>query len=285
MEFAVIGGNAQALLLAHLLQKDGNVQLVVTDEAQATAISERGLVCGNDRQEIPVYSDIEQVNPDAYIFIAVHSEQLPPILKLLKIRRPGNPLIFVQQGMLYLEKARLLAHRQIAAATLDTDVVKVSKHEIRFSKQPLLEMGLIKGEASQFAQLPSLNHVQVEWMENLEERLFERLLRDSLINPLTALMQIKKGRLLTDPNAYELFRNLYNELYLAFPEIETLQPIEHVAAYCASRPEEISSMLADRLAGDFMDVDGLMLYILQTSKLELPLFKSFYHLLKTVEAN
>lgn len=285
MEFAVIGGNAQALLLAHLLQKDGDVQLIITDEAQATAISERGLVCGNDRQEIPVYSDIEQVNPNAFIFIAVHSEQLPPILRLLKIRRPGNPLIFVQQGMLYLEKARLLAHRQIAGGIFDSDVVKVSDHEIKFTKQTTLDLGMIKGEPAQFDGLLQLKHVKINWMENVEAQLFERLLRDCLVNPLTALMQIQKGRLLTDPNAYELFRNLYNELYLAFPEIETLQPIEKVAAYCASRPEEVSTMFADRLSGDLMDVDGVMLYVLQTSKLDLPLFKAYYHLLKTVEAN
>lgn len=285
MKFAVIGGNAQALLLAHLLKKDGDVQLVITDQAQAEQISTQGLVCGQERQEIPVYPDFEQVDPEAYIFITVHSEELPSILKLLKIRRPSNPLVFVQQGMLYLEKARLLAHRQITAGTLDADAVKISANEITFNKRPTLSLGLLKGEDFHAEALFQLQHVRVYWLDNLEGQLFDHLLRDTLINPLTALMQIKKGKLITDPNAYELFRNLYNELYLAFPEIETLQPIEHVAAYCASRPNEVSSMLADRTAGDSMDVDGLMLYVLQTSKLDLPLFKAFYHLLKTVEAN
>ncbi len=285
MKFAIIGGNAQALLLAHLLKKEGDVQLIITNEQQAAELNAHGLICGATKQPISVYTDFEQVDPDAYIFIAVHSEELPPILKLLKIRRPSNPLVFVQQGMLYIEKARLLAHRQIAAATLDCDAVKVNGHEIKYAKTPQLSLGVLKGEPVQFEALTHMGHVTVEWTEDIEKRLYEQLLRDSLINPLTALMKIEKGRLITDPNAYELFRNLYNELYLAFPEIESLQPIERVAAYCASRPEEISSMLADRLANDPMDVDGLMLYMLQISKLDLPLFKAFYHLLKTVEEN
>ncbi|MDE4086292.1 ketopantoate reductase C-terminal domain-containing protein [Planococcus maritimus] len=285
MKFAIIGGNAQALLLAHLLKKEGDVQLIITNEQQAAELNAHGLICGATQQPISVYTDFEQVDPDAYIFITVHSEELPPILKLLKIRRPSNPLVFVQQGMLYIEKARLLAHRQIASATLDCDAVKVKGHEIKYTKTPQLSLGVLKGEPAQFEALTHMGHVTVEWTEDIEKRLYEQLLRDSLINPLTALMKIEKGRLITDPNAYELFRNLYNELYLAFPEIESLQPIERVAAYCASRPEEISSMLADRLARDPMDVDGLMLYILQISKLDLPLFKAFYHLLKTVEEN
>ncbi|MGM0897630.1 MAG: ketopantoate reductase family protein [Bacillota bacterium] len=285
MKFAIIGGNAQALLLAYLLNKEGDVQLIITDEKQAADLNAHGLIRGKEHQDIAVYSDFEQVDPDAYIFITVHSEELPAILRLLKIRRPSNPLVFVQQGMLYVEKARLLAHRQIAAGTIDCDAVKVSAHEIAFTKNPQLSLGLLKGDAAQFEALIKAGHITVRWTDDIETRLFEQLLRDSLINPLTALMKIEKGRLITDPNAYELFRNLYNEMYLAFPEIETLQPIEHVAAYCASRPEEVSAMLADRLAGDPMDIDGLMLYILQTSKLDLPLFKAFYHLLKTVEAN
>ncbi|MFK8793583.1 ketopantoate reductase C-terminal domain-containing protein [Planococcus plakortidis] len=285
MKFAIIGGNAQALLLAHLLEKQGDVQLIVTNEAQAAELNAHGLVCGTEKQRIAVYTDLEQVDPDAYIFITVHSEELPPMLRLLKIRRPSNPLVFIQQGMLYVEKACLLAHRQIAAGTLDCDAVKVNTHEITYTKTPQLNFGLLKGEPSHFEPLLAVDHMAVQWVEDIEKRLFEQLLRDSLINPLTALMKIEKGQLITDPNAYELFRNLYNEMYLAFPEIESVQPIERVAAYCASRPEEISSMLADRMAGDPMDVDGLMLYILQVSKLDLPLFKAFYHLLKTVEEN
>ena len=124
---------------------------------------------------------------------------------------------------------------------------------------------------------------QTNWVETIEEQLFESLLFSSLIDPLTALMKIRNGELITNPHAYELFRNLYNELYLAFPEIESLQPIEKVAAFCAAEPERASAMLTDRLAGDPMEVEGLMLYVLNRSKLELPLFKAFYHLLKTVE--
>lgn len=284
MKYAIIGAGANGMLPAYLLKKAGHdVQVVTEHEEQAASINEQGIIHGKDRQYIKAYTDIEQIDPDAFILLAVKYEDLQPILRLLKIRCPSNRIVFLQQGMLFLEKARTLSHRHIAAAVLETDCVKLSNTEISFNKTAHVTYGLVKGHMEEFQPLLESSAWQTNWVETIEEQLFESLLFSSLIDPLTALMKIRNGELITNPHAYELFRNLYNELYLAFPEIESLQPIEKVAAFCAAEPERASAMLTDRLAGDPMEVEGLMLYVLNRSKLELPLFKAFYHLLKTVE--
>lgn len=284
MKYAIIGAGANGMLPAYLLKKAGHdVQVVTEHEEQAASINEQGIIHGKDRQYIKAYTDIEQIDPDAFILLTVKYEDLQPILRLLKIRCPSNRIVFLQQGMLFLEKARTLSHRHIAAAVLETDCVKLSNTEISFNKTAHVTYGLVKGHMEEFQPLLESSDWQTNWVETIEEQLFESLLFSSLIDPLTALMKIRNGELITNPHAYELFRNLYNELYLAFPEIESLQPIEKVAAFCAAEPERASAMLTDRLAGDLMEVEGLMLYVLNRSKLELPLFKAFYHLLKTVE--
>lgn len=284
MKYAIIGAGVNGMLPAYLLKKAGHdVQVVTEHEEQAASINEQGIIHGKDRQYVKAYTDIEQIDPDAFILLTVKYEDLQPILRLLKIRCPSNRIVFLQQGMLFLEKARTLSHRHIAAAVLETDCVKLSNTEISFNKTAHVTYGLVKGHMEEFQPLLESSAWQTNWVETIEEQLFESLLFSSLIDPLTALMKIRNGELITNPHAYELFRNLYNELYLAFPEIESLQPIEKVAAFCAAEPERASAMLTDRLAGDPMEVEGLMLYVLNRSKLELPLFKAFYHLLKTVE--
>lgn len=284
MKYAIVGAGANGMLPAYLLKKAGHdVQVVTEHEEQAASINEQGIIHGKDRQYIKAYTDIEQIDPDAFILLTVKYEDLQPILRLLKIRCPSNRIVFLQQGMLFLEKARTLSHRHIASAVLETDCVKLSNTEISFNKTAHVTYGLVKGHMEEFQPLLESSAWQTNWVETIEEQLFESLLFSSLIDPLTALMKIRNGELITNPHAYELFRNLYNELYLAFPEIESLQPIEKVAAFCAAEPERASAMLTDRLAGDPMEVEGLMLYVLNRSKLELPLFKAFYHLLKTVE--
>ncbi|MDQ0427867.1 2-dehydropantoate 2-reductase [Planomicrobium stackebrandtii] len=284
MNYAIIGAGASGLLSAYLLKKAGHdVQVIVQREEQAALINKQGIIHSENRQLIKAYTDVEQISPDAFVILTVTYEELPPILRLLKIRCPSNKIIFLQQGMLFLEKARTLAHRHIAAAILETDCVKLNDNTISFAKAPQMTLGTVKGNPEEFLPLLETTAWKSSWAENIEEQLFESLLFSSLIDPLTAMMKIRNGELITNPHAYELFRTLYNELYLAFPEIESLQPIEKVAALCASEPDKVSAMCADRLAGDAMEVDGLMLYVLNRSKLELPLFKAFYHLLKTVE--
>ncbi|WP_298826377.1 ketopantoate reductase family protein [uncultured Planococcus sp.] len=284
MKYAIIGAGASGLLPAYLLKKAGHdVQVIAQHEEQAALINKQGIIHGGNRQPVEAYTDVEQIDPDAVIILTLNYEDLQPILRLLKIRCASNRIIFLQQGMLFLEKARTLSHRHIAAAILETDCIKLSDVEISFNKAARFTFGLVKGHAEEFLPVLETSAWQSEWVDTIEESLFEQLLFNSLIDPLTAIMKIRNGELITNPHAYELFRNLYSELYLAFPEIEWLQPIEKVATLCAAEPERVSAMLADRLAGDAMEVDGLMLYVLNRSKLELPLFKAFYHLLKTVE--
>ncbi len=284
MKYAIIGAGVNGLLPAYLLKKAGHeVQVVTQLEEQALLLNEQGIIHGESRQRVDAYTDLEQIDSDAFIVVTVTYEELQPILRLLKIRCPSNKIVFLQQGMLFFEKAQILAHRHIAAAILTTDSVKLSTNEISFYKSPQLTFGLVKGDADEFQPLLETTTWQSEWVDDVERALFENALLCSLIDPLTALMKIHNGELITNPDAYELFRNLYNELYLAFPEIERLQPIEKVAVMCATEPKGISRMYADRLVGDSIEVDGLMLFMLNRSKLELPLFKAFYHLLKTVE--
>lgn len=284
MKFAIIGAGVTGMLTAYLLKKAGHeVQVISQRQEQVALINENGIIHGENRQQLTAYTDIEQIDPDAFVVLTSTYEELSPILRLLKIRCASNNIIFLQQGMLFLEKAKTLSHRHIAAAILETDCVKLNDAEIRFNKTPQVTFGLVKGHAEEFHGLLEAASWKSVWVEDVEEQLFENVLFTSLIDPLTAMMKIRNGELVTNPHAYELFRNLYNELYLAFPEIEWLQPIERVAALCAAEPNAVSRMLADRLAGDSMEIEGLMLYVLNRTKLELPLFKSFYHLLKTVE--
>ncbi|TWT07429.1 2-dehydropantoate 2-reductase [Planococcus sp. CPCC 101016] len=284
MKYAIIGTGANGLLPAYLLKKAGHdVQVVAQNKEQAALLNDQGIIHEGNRQQIKAYTNVEQIDPEAIIILTVNYDELPPILRLLKIRCASNRIIFLQQGMLFLEKARTLSHRHIAAAILETDCVKLSDAEISFSKATQVTFGLVKGNAEEFQPILETAAWKGSWVDNLEEQLYETLLFNSLIDPLTAVTKTRNGELITNPHAYELFRNLYNELYLAFPEIEWLQPIEKVAAVCAAEPNRASAMLADRLAGDPMEIDGLMLYVLNRSNLDLPLFKAFYHLLKTVE--
>ena len=147
----------------------------------------------------------------------------------------------------------------------------------------LFKFALLSGDEKRFLPLLNINGVKAEWHPDADKMLFRKVLLNTMINPLTALLSIKNGELLSNPHAYELLKNTYTELYAAFPEIESLLPFEQVTALCASTAENTSSMLADKLAGRPLELDTILLYTIRRSPYTLPILQTFYHLLKAAE--
>ncbi|WP_276523346.1 ketopantoate reductase family protein, partial [Lysinibacillus fusiformis] len=59
----------------------------------------------------------------------------------------------------------------------------------------------------------------VELVRNAEQMLFEKAVLNSLINPLSAVLQVKNGELVTNEQAFLLMDTIYKELTEAFQAI------------------------------------------------------------------
>lgn len=284
MKFAVIGAGAIGMLMACLLKDAGEaVQLMPKTEKQAKEIDEIGVLKDHKRYHIPAITEFQMISPDTYILLAVKYDALQELLPVLSRECPDNPLIFLQNGMLHLDLIGELPHQQIALGSIEHGALKVGATEVKHTGLGTVKFALARGDASTFLPLAEIQGFKSRWVEDADQLLFRKVLLNCMINPLTALMEIQNGELLTNYYAYELMKNLYTELYAAFPEIEKLLPFEEVTALCASTSMNTSSMLADKLAKRKMELDTILLYTLQRSKIELPLLKTLYNLLKATE--
>jgi 2-dehydropantoate 2-reductase len=284
MKFAVVGAGAIGMLLACLLKDAGeDVQLMPKTERQARDLMEKGILKDNKLYQLPVITDYQSISPETFILLAVKYDALQEVLPALNRECPDNPIIFLQNGMQHLELIKDMPHQQIAVGSVEHGALKVSSAEVKHTGLGTVKFALAKGEAAVFRPLAEIQGFKSEWDEDADRLLFRKTAVNCLINPLTALMGIKNGELLTNFYAHELLRNLYAELDAAFPEIETLLPFEEVTALCASTAANTSSMLADKTAKKKMELDTILLYTLQRSAIELPLLKTFYNLLKATE--
>ncbi|MCJ1907153.1 ketopantoate reductase family protein [Planococcus ruber] len=284
MEFAVVGAGAIGMLMACLLKDAGEeVLLMPKTEKQAKEIETVGILKDHKLYRIPAITEFQLISPDTYILLAVKYDALLELVPVISRECPDNPLIFLQNGMLHLELIEEMPHQQIALGSVEHGALKVGPTEIKHTGLGTVKFALARGAATTFKPLAGIQGFQSGWVENADQLLFRKVLLNCLINPLTALMEIKNGELLTNYHAYELLKNLYTELYLAFPEIEKLLPFEEVTALCASTSTNTSSMLADKLAKRKMELDTILLYTMRRSKLELPLLKTLYNLLKATE--
>ena len=101
----------------------------------------------------------------------------------------------------------------------------------------------------------------VNVVENMEPVVWGKLIVNAAINPLTALLRVKNGLLLSNPPARALMGELAEEavrvaeaLAVALPFLDPTRSVEEVAQRTA---ENISSMLQDVMRGAQTEVDAI----------------------------
>ena len=119
--------------------------------------------------------------------------------------------------------------------------------------------------------IPSL-----EWCNDINERLVEKVAINACINPLTAIHGVKNGALLSEPYQARVdqiiaeVENILTELGYA----QLASRIERtVRTVMADTADNTSSMLSDVMAGRRTEVDSIVGWLLDRSKGDHPNFK------------
>ena len=129
--------------------------------------------------------------------------------------------------------------------------------------------------------IPSL-----EWCNDINERLIEKVAINACINPLTAVHGVKNGALLDEPyqaKSTQIIAEVADILTeLGHPELAARldQTVQNVMADTA---ENTSSMLSDVMAGRRTEVDSIVGWLLQQSEREHPALQAMLNHLKSIE--
>ncbi|WP_195913939.1 ketopantoate reductase family protein [Planomicrobium sp. YIM 101495] len=284
MKVTIIGAGAVGMLLATLFaEKGATVQVVAKRQEQADLITYQGLIRDGSEFRVEALTDYAKIDRKAFVFVTVKQPHLAEVIPEIISHCPEQPLVFLQNGMLHLEQLSRLHNARIAAGSVEHGVKKIADNEITHAGAGRIQIAAVHGTGEDFAPLLSDESIGVHWHDDVDRLLFRKTLVNCMINPLTALMGIKNGELLTNVHAYTLMKALYMELYGAFPEIEEMLPFEEVTALCAATAENHSSMRADRQAGRKMELDTILHYTISRAPENLPLLRTLYHLLKSTE--
>jgi 2-dehydropantoate 2-reductase len=135
--------------------------------------------------------------------------------------------------------------------------------------------GLITLEAhSRLAALESMLRsakLEVRAVEDIEPAVWGKLIVNAAINPLTAILRVRNGELLTNPSARPLMGQLAHEAAtvararaVVLPFLDLEQAVEEVAQRTA---ENVSSMFQDVLRGAPTEVDAINGAVVQLGEL------------------
>lgn len=129
--------------------------------------------------------------------------------------------------------------------------------------------------------IPSL-----EWCNDINERLIEKVAINACINPLTAVHGVKNGALLDETyqaESTQIIAEVADILTeLGYPELAARLD-QTVQTVMADTAENTSSMLSDVMVGRRTEVDSIVGWLLQQSEREHPALQAMLNHLKSIE--
>jgi 2-dehydropantoate 2-reductase len=271
MEVVIVGAGSVGLLLGSYLSESGiQVTMVVRREEQASALNKNGIRRINEDGSESIFrvhatTDFPTENTSSIWIIAVKYIDLQQLLIQLDSSKIKNPMLFIQNGLDHYCLANATSIPHLAFATVEHGARRLDDNTVQHNGVGLVTIGAGRGNPAVFDiienahsdRFPVRRHVDAEFV------LMRKVLINCMINPLTALLEVENGELLTNPSCHELFVTLYDELIDAFPEMEPYLSLEAVSAVCQKTAHNKSSMLSDRLAGRPMEIKTILTAVIE----------------------
>jgi 2-dehydropantoate 2-reductase len=310
MNIRIIGAGAIGLLLASKLAEHGQVvELMTRSESQAEELRVNGLIRTNETVWVPEPSAVtsfEQENESGFaadwIFLTVKQTAITePLLKRLQAGLGSHTRVLCfQNGIGHVETiAEWLPPERIFVAVTTEGAKKRSGHEVEHTGKGTTTIGsafaanrkAILSDEKKLADMLEEAGFAVIVSNQINNAVWNKLLINAVINPLTAVLRVTNGELLTSPHTLELMQALLQEgLSVAQAnEIETAEDLwEQVVSVCRNTAANHSSMLQDMLSGRETEIEwinGSIIRMAIRHNLSVPVQQTLYRMVKAMEAS
>lgn len=270
MNIAVMGAGSIGLHLAGQLWMGGHkVTVICRQSEQASYLNENGLTYINfegHTHQIPVEAISLLDGPESWdwIFLTVKQTQIPSAISYLKNITGTLRILCFQNGIGHQERIKEeLPHAKIYAAITTEGAYRLSPAAVRHTGRGLTAFGTWEeGEGEQ--DLHEINMIfakmtmRAQIDEVIRERIWKKLIINSCINPLTALLEVTNGKLLDLPSA----KHVMEKLFLEAQEVARLEGIkidssflQEIVNVCRNTYVNKSSMLQDIEAGRETEIE------------------------------
>ncbi|BAK17531.1 ketopantoate reductase [Solibacillus silvestris StLB046] len=291
MRIEIIGAGAVGLLVASYFAEKNMDVYIVGKPTEETVFKDIQIARTNLNQSVTTVN-VKYIsalsNKANLIIVAVKYGQLHEVYASMEHVKDSIPLLFLQNGLAHYEEALALSKLHIAFSSIQFGALKFSEHHVAHKGEGMMKIAVAKGAGSEFSFLNGLSSAElpIVFEQDAEKMLMEKALLNCFINPLTAILQVKNGQLITQSHTLQLLKDLYNELMTAFPQFKETFHFNQVIALCEKTAENTSSMLADRLANRKTEIDtiaGAILKKAEQNEKKLPVLQTLYYLVKAFE--
>ncbi|MGE7090015.1 2-dehydropantoate 2-reductase [Lysinibacillus sp. NPDC048646] len=294
MNVVVIGAGAVGQLTAsYLAEAAMHVTLVVRRREQANQLNVEQLTRMNVDGTTTVHqivstTKLAELTQQDLIIVAVKYGQLQELYDQITVLPNEVPLLFMQNGLAHYDEALRLPQQNIAFCSVSFGAQVINNTTVHHRGIGTCKIAVARGNNAVFKKLSQMENplFPLEFVQNPEQMLFEKAVFNCMINPLTAILQVKNGELLTNKHAFILMQTIYQELTEAFVNLEYTIPFSAVTALCEKTAANTSSMLTDRILGKKSEIDTIVGPVLQkalTNGRILPTLSTLYNQMLAIE--
>lgn len=295
VKIGIIGAGSIGLLFAAYLSKAFSVTLYTKTSEQAGIINQNGLYLqdGGDLQSrvriqaLPVsnWTGLEELT-----IIAVKQYQIHSIIhQITSLEFIPHNLLFLQNGMSHLKLLKNIPATNIFVGSVEHGASKINTYTVSHNGKGAINVALFKGSnetIKEFGELCAAIDFPITLKEDFYNMLINKLIANAVINPLTAILQIKNGELITNTFYFAAVKKLFLEISFILNLEEPIKRFRDVLRICKKTGHNQSSMLKDLEAGRRTEIDAILGFLIEEAQEQRKTatnIESYYYLIKGKE--
>ncbi|MBN3555116.1 2-dehydropantoate 2-reductase [Fictibacillus nanhaiensis] len=263
MRVSVIGGGAIGLLVSYFIKKNGGEPVVYTRSfEQAEELRKFGLTYKNvDGSETTVMVDAKPFaqysGEESSCVIAVKQNAMHELRGLNKYRNVSY--LFLQNGISHLPFLKRMPQKQIVIGVVEHGSVKKDDTTVHHLGEGRIKLSSYRGDSEQrWSDLLHSSHFPILLEAEWEPMVYEKLIMNASINPLTALLRITNGELLTNSHALSMMRELFEETIAVLNMTEQREVLwKELLVLCRNTSLNRSSMLKSVESGKQTEIESI----------------------------
>lgn len=290
MKVGIIGAGSIGLLFASYISRVFEVTIYTRTSKQAREINKNGIILRNGREEkvtmvmaqpITVWQGKEDVT-----IIAVKQYQLPSIIEKINLLSVlPDHLLFLQNGMGHLKLLEEIGANHLYVGSIEHGALKENSYTVIHNGNGVTNVAVFKGASHTLQQFSSAftGEFPMSFQEDFYPMLVKKLIVNAVINPLTALLQVKNGVLIDNPFYFQSVQNIFAEISFILNLEQSDEYLQLVIDICKNTADNRSSMLKDMESNRLTEVDAILGYLLDEAKRQekqAPQISNLYYFIK-----